>query len=101
VIVRDYTNAKEQTLAVGLENAGTDVTAATTRLVFHIGAVKDTPVARIPELIEEGVNGYLGAPIETDRIATWLRLWDEDPSLWRPFARAAANAPRLTLTGIG
>jgi glycosyltransferase involved in cell wall biosynthesis len=39
------------------------------------------PVGGIPELIEEGVNGYLAAPTETDRIATWLRAWDEDPSL--------------------
>jgi len=39
------------------------------------------PVGGIPELIEEGVNGYLAAPSETDRIASWLRVWDEDPSL--------------------
>ena len=39
------------------------------------------PVGGIPELIEEGVNGYLAAPSETDRIGSLLRVWDEDPSL--------------------
>jgi glycosyltransferase involved in cell wall biosynthesis len=39
------------------------------------------PVGGIPELIAEGVNGYLADPSETDRMATWLRGWGEDPSL--------------------
>ena len=39
------------------------------------------PVGGIPELIEEEVNGYLAAPSETDRIASWFLRWDEDPSL--------------------
>ena len=39
------------------------------------------PVGGIPEMIKEGINGYLAAPSETDRIASWLRVWDEDRSL--------------------
>jgi FkbM family methyltransferase len=39
------------------------------------------PVGGIPELIEQGRNGYLAGPSEVDRIAHWLRMWDEHPQL--------------------
>jgi glycosyltransferase involved in cell wall biosynthesis len=41
------------------------------------------PVGGIPELIEEGVNGYLAAPAEIDRIASVLTAWAADPALRR------------------
>lgn len=37
------------------------------------------PVGGIPELIEDGVNGYVAAPSETDRIASWLLDWAQHP----------------------
>jgi glycosyltransferase involved in cell wall biosynthesis len=36
-------------------------------------------VGGIPELIEDGVNGYVAAPSETDRIASWLLDWAQHP----------------------
>jgi glycosyltransferase involved in cell wall biosynthesis len=41
------------------------------------------PVGGIPELIEEGVNGYLATPAEIDRIASVLTTWAADPALRR------------------
>jgi glycosyltransferase involved in cell wall biosynthesis len=41
------------------------------------------PVGGIPELIEEGVNGYLAMPAEIDRIASLLTSWSADPALRR------------------
>jgi glycosyltransferase involved in cell wall biosynthesis len=37
------------------------------------------PVGGIPELIEEGVNGYLAGPSETGQIASWLLDWADNP----------------------
>jgi glycosyltransferase involved in cell wall biosynthesis len=41
------------------------------------------PVGGIPELISDGINGYLVSPTEPDRIAELLVSWRRDPEVFR------------------
>jgi len=45
--------------------------------------VLGAPVGGIPELISDGVNGYLTSPTEPDRIAELLAQWRDDPEAFR------------------
>jgi glycosyltransferase involved in cell wall biosynthesis len=53
------------------------------------------PVGGIPELISDGVNGYLVAPTEPDRIAELLSSWRREPATFgqlRSSTRALAES---------
>jgi len=57
--------------------------------------VLGAPVGGIPELISDGVNGYLVSPTEPGRIAELLAHWRDDPEAFRQMrssTRALAEA---------
>ncbi|MDQ0141595.1 glycosyltransferase family 4 protein [Cupriavidus necator] len=47
------------------------------------------PVGGVPELIADGVNGFLASPTESDRIAGILSAWRENPAELTRFKQSA------------
>ena len=47
------------------------------------------PVGGIPELVEDGQNGFLVNPIEHEKISSILRIWESDETLFAAISQSA------------
>lgn len=74
---------------------------AITEAIAHGLPVVATRIGGIPELIEDGVTGFLVEPGDVAGLAVRLRALAEDPALIRRLsANCLARAPRLTLAPV-